>query len=286
MSRRVTFDTNVLDKVCRPERFPSDPEQRLMQRIHRALANGQIEGFFSVTMLTIEGIMRRDRASVFAGTRIVAQPARTEIVEAADLPAPIRQTADRAKVERIVQEYRVEQPDRGPLHSEVIARLNAARGLGLKALKAVPRIGAFRITDPCGTFYLDSGQGKALGAWIDKAHEVAEAIESRGVGVAQVKALGDQMGPSDPECVWFLALDQATDVHQERAVERAFAEWADGDSVAAHVAYGLDIFCTNDIGQSSAAGSVLDPEHRAWLADEYGLCFMTLGELAATLPHP
>ena len=70
MPRRVTFDTNVLDLACRPERFPKDPLQPLMKKVHDALASGQLEGFYSVTMLTIEGIMRQDRADVFAGTRI------------------------------------------------------------------------------------------------------------------------------------------------------------------------------------------------------------------------
>ena len=74
MPLRVTLDTNVLDLACRPERFPKDPRQLLMQKVHNALATGQLEGFYSVTMLTIEGIMRQDRAEVFASTRTVTQP--------------------------------------------------------------------------------------------------------------------------------------------------------------------------------------------------------------------
>ena len=283
MLLRVTFDTNVLDKACRPERHPKDFQQPLMQRIHDALANGEIEGFYSGTMLTIEGIMKKDRAKVFAGTRIVARPERTKITRNADLPNSIRQRVGSAGVETISSEYRVEQPDRGPLHPEAIARILAAKALGLKALKAVPRIGAFHITDQTGNFYLDPGQGPALGVWIDKAHEVAEAIECRGVGVARVKQLGKGMGTSDPEFVWFQALDRATDCHERRAVEKAFAEWADGDSLAAHVAYGLDIFCTDDKGKSAGSDSVLDVRHRAWLTETYGVCFMTLDELAARL---
>jgi hypothetical protein len=45
-----------------------------MRKVNDALASGQIKGFYSVTMLTIEGIMRRDRADVFADTRMVRQP--------------------------------------------------------------------------------------------------------------------------------------------------------------------------------------------------------------------
>jgi len=88
---RVTFDTNVLDLACRPERFPKDPRQPLMRKVNDALAIGQIKGLYSVAMLTIEGIMRLDRADVFAGTRMVSQPETSHIVKNDDLPDHIRQ---------------------------------------------------------------------------------------------------------------------------------------------------------------------------------------------------
>jgi hypothetical protein len=62
-----------------------------MQKIHDALANRQIERFYSVTMLTIEGIMRRDRAGVFAGTRTVMQPETIHTTRNADLPDAIQE---------------------------------------------------------------------------------------------------------------------------------------------------------------------------------------------------
>lgn len=84
--------------------------------------------------------------------------------------------------------------------------------------------------------------------------------------------------------MWFRALDKAADIHEKRAVERAFGEWADGESVAAHVAYGLDVFCSADVGNSNATNSVLDPANRAWLTATYGVRFMTFEELATSLP--
>ena len=284
MVLRVTFDTNVLDLACRPERFPNDPRQPLMQKVHDTLANGQIDGFYSVTMLTIEGIMRRYRAEVFTGTRTVMQPETNQFTRNADLPDTIREQVGNEDLETIVLELQVEQPGREPLQPEVINRMNAAKVLGLKVLKDVPRIGAFHITDPTGEYYLKKGEGAELQAWIDKAHEVGRAIEARGVGFAQVKALGENMTASDPASLWFRSLDQATDIHQERAVERAFSEWADGDSLAAHVAYGLDVFCSDDVGRSNATNSVLDPNNRAWLTTTYGVQFMTFEELAVSLP--
>lgn len=279
---RVTFDTNVLDLACRPERFPKDPRQPLMHRVNRALADGQLEGFYSVTLLTIEGIMRQDRADVFADTRLVIQPETAGITKNPDLREAIREKVGSDDVETISVELRVEQPSRKPLHPEVVARMIAAKALGLKVLRQVPRIGAFHLNDPTDEFYASAGEGAELRAWIDKIHEVARAIEARGVGIAQVKELGERMSTPDLT-VWFRSLTKAADIHQKRAIERAFGEWADADSVAAHIAHRIDIFCSADVGNSNATNSVLDPIHRAWLTQSYGVRFMTFEELAASL---
>ena len=283
MPLRVTFDTNVLDLACRPERFPKDPRQPLMQKVQDALTSGQLEGFYSVTMLTIEGIIRQDRANVFAGTRTVMQPETTHVTKNADLPEEIRRKVGSDDVETIRVEFRVEQPDRKDLHPEVVARMQAAKAMGVRVLKDVPRIGAFHMKEPTGEYYLSPGEGEELQKWIGKVHEVAGAIAARGLGYAQVKALGETIAARDPESAWFRALDKAADIHEQRAIERAFGEWADGDSIAAHVAYGLDVFCSADVGNSNATNSILDPINRAWLTATYGVRFMTFEELAASL---
>lgn len=282
MALRVTFDTNVLDLACRPERFPKDARQPQLQKVRDALLAKSIQGFYSVTMLTIEGIMRKDRARVFAGTTLKQEPEQISVTKNADLPEAIRKKVGGADIETVKVNYVVDQP-RTPLHPEVIARINAAKTLGVGVLKAVPRVGAFDIKDPDGEFYLANGEGDAMRTWINKIHEVARAVEHRGLGIAQVKALGGTMA-SGPDELWFSALENAKDVHQERAVERAFSEWADGDSIAAHIAYGLDIFCSADVGNSNATNSILDPTNRAWLTATYGVRFMTFDDLLATLP--
>lgn len=284
MALRVTFDTNVLDLACRPERFPKDPRQPELQKVHAALVTGSIQGFYSVTMLTIEGIARKDRAEVFASTRTKMQSETPSVINNADLPGEVRAKVGGENIEKIAITLIVDQPARKPLHSEVVARAKAAKELGVRALKAVPRIGAYSIDDPDKEFYLSNGEGDALRAWINKAHEVSAAIQNRGLGFSQVKTLGKKMALSNPEEIWFEALRNAKDVHEERAVERAFAEWADGDAIAAHIAYGIDIFCSADVGNSNATNSVLDPVNRAWLTETYGVRFMTFDDLLTSLP--
>lgn len=279
MSLRVTFDTNTLDLACRPEKFHKDPRQPRLTRVREALENNEIRGFYPVSMLTIEGVKRTDRAKVIAGTRIRMEPEEQTIVAHAELPAEVRAFVGDGNLEVITQRLVVEEPDRQPLPDAFADRVRAAHRLGLLALKAVPRLGAFTITDPSGSHYLANGEGTELSAWIDRAHEVSRAIESRGLGYAQVKALGQALKVGDPSEIWYQALAKTTDIHQQRAVERAFGEWADGDAIASHIAYGLDVFCSNDIGKSNAANSVLSPAARGWLTQEYGIRFMNFDEL-------
>ena len=239
MTIRITFDTNVLDYACRPERYPKDRRQPKLQAVRDALVGKRIEGFYSVAMLTIEGIMREDRADVFANTRLTPGPEKISTKKNAELRESVRAVVGSADVDAVEINYVVDQPNRKPLHPEVVARVRAAKALGVRTLKAVPRLGAYHIEDPNKEFYLDIGDDKgSLGAWVEKIHGIAREIECRNLGFAQVKGLGARMA-CDPAEAWFMALENAKDIHEERAVERAFSEWADGDAVAADLAYGL-----------------------------------------------
>lgn len=279
---RVTFDTNALDLACRPERFPKDPRQPHLHEVRDALKDGKLKGFFPVTMLTLEGIQKTDRATVFSGTKLRKVDEKTGVAKNADLPEEIRRRVGGRDIPKIDVGLQVEQPDRKPLHPEVLARVAAARALGLRILRAPPRVAMFDLTDPDGSYYEPIDKAN-LPLWQSRVSQVLRAIEARGVGGAQVKALGIALGVTSPEKVWFAALDQAKDVHEKRAVERAFSEWADGDALATHIAYGIEVFCSADVGNSNSTHSVLDAPNRSWLTQTYGVQFMTFDDLLASL---
>jgi len=281
---KVTFDTNTLDKACRPERFGKDPNQAIFQKVHDALKAKAILGVYSVALLTIEGIIKADRAKVMAGAQLEQQPERVSLIKKADLPDAVRSIAGTDDVTKVTVEYRAIEPDRRPLHPEFGRRVLAAKKLGVRILKSVPRVGALQYTDPDGEYYVSDVECGELGIWLTKVSEVARAIEARGVGFAQVVALGVRLtAGTTPAKIWFEALDSANDIHDKRAVQRAFSEWADGVSVASHIAYGLDVFCTQDHGKRNTGGSILDEANRQWLTATYGTRFMSLEELAGTL---
>jgi hypothetical protein len=69
----------------------------------------------------------------------------------------------------------------------------------------------------------------------------------------------------------------------KRQIEKAFAESADGDLVAAHIAFGNDYLCTEDQGRSAVSPSVFDAENRAWLKTEHGVEILNAQQLAYLL---
>lgn len=181
MGLRVTFDTNVLDLACRPERFPKDPRQAELAKVNLALKDGTIEGFYSVTMLTVEGIMKRDRASVFAGTKVTSTAHPIKMTRKSDLPAGVRAVVGDGDEEVVTAgiTLSVGQPDRKPLHPEVVARMAAAKALNVRVLRDVPRLGAFALNDPTDEYYLDRGTGEQLSNWLETAFGVAREIEAK-----------------------------------------------------------------------------------------------------------
>ena len=109
-------------------------------------------------------------------------------------------------------------------------------------------------------------------------------IEARGLGCAQAQRIADEIRAEIGGYGPFISyLGKPRTPAEQRQINRAIAEWADGDSVAAHDAYGIDIFCSEDFGKSAANPSVLDAANGDWLTKTLGIQFATLGELAQCL---
>ncbi len=259
MPLTVTFDTNALNDVLWPDKaqHPTDPADAA--RVRAAIQAGDIQGFFSETLVTLEGIQKKDRRAVVGSTRLQSESASTDN-------------------NTITISIGVVQ-DRKPLDLEFSAKIQSAKSLYLRALRAPARIGWVRIRDEDGTFFEADVSPSDLTNRMDKVNELARLIAGRGIGYAKAVELGckfaDCANASNPQ-PWFKGLSRAS----PRQVKLALNEWADGDSVAAHYGYGIDLFCSRDFGKSTSGASILDDNNRKWLSDTYGIRFVTLAKLA------
>lgn len=70
----VTFDTNTLDAVVWPVEKPTQHGTKAERTIVRAAVQaGRIRGFFSETVITVEGIKNAERSEVLGQTRVLAE---------------------------------------------------------------------------------------------------------------------------------------------------------------------------------------------------------------------
>lgn len=263
---RVTFDSNTLDKAVRPERFPKDMRLAEYQKTHDALKRGAIEGFICETIVTCEGIQKKDRAETYGSTSLVSKQEHRTSETGGDI---------------INLSLTPEMPKLQPLHPEVVRRLQAAFALKIKVL-GVPRIGGMKIDDPKNELYVQEIPNSAeQSARLDLQFKTILEIESRGVGFSQLKELAEKFA-SRANVVepWFKSLERTIDVHERNAVNRAVAEWADGDTLGAHIGYGIEFFCTEDAGKSAGASSILDANNRVWLKERFGVKIISLSDLA------
>lgn len=273
---RVMFDTNTWQKVVAPERFPRDPQQHLMIDIRRAVETGRIQGFISETVATLEAVPKGQRSAFLLRREEDA----VQVVSRHAVPNP---ETGGTKYQFTLQlaGNSAAHPGLKPVLSD---RLQLAFNLGFK-LVPVPRIGTARPPEiDREEFRIPLSEEQRADVWtlLARIDEVSEAITSRGVGFAVLCEIAARMqqrlGLKDKP--WYHGLNEPRDVQEDREIDAAFAEWADGDSVAVHIGYGLDAICTGDHGKGTSR-SVFNAENREWLRQAYGTQMMSLADLAS-----
>jgi hypothetical protein len=265
----VTFDSNALDKAARPDRHPKDAARADFHRVNDGLKAGRLKGFFSETLATLEGIENKDRMDVLGSTRLESRSSSPD--------------------KRMINITIALKQDRKPRHPEFSKRIQAALLMGMRAIRGPARLGVgFHVKDDDGTFYASDKSVHELVERREKANQVSSAIEARHVGRWIALSLGLEFSRRDGASgeLWLQGLKRAKDAHEAGQVKRAVREWADADSIAAHIGDQIDLFCTGDWGRGAnraGAASVFDPINRAWLNETYGVRFVSLSELAAML---
>lgn len=242
---KVSFDSNAWEAV-----FTLGDTQ--YEGIRAALAERRISGFVCEAGFRIEAIAKRQRSSYFAEPRMrvdVGGPA----FEASPLVLSMTMGPDDGA-----------HPGLPPAQRNKLLRAFAC---GVRLMHGQNWIGLprpFETRDP-GLFVPEDEATRGEREW--RQIEANEQFEARGVGKAAFDAAdGWESRPRT-------ALE-------EKRLAKACAEWADGELVGAHIAYGNDVLCTNDRARS-AGRSVFDAANRAWLTEQHQVAFLTLDELAA-----
>jgi hypothetical protein len=273
---RVTFDTNVWNRMVFPELHIGEPNYQALVELKNAVRDGRICGFISEAFATIEAIKRENRAK-FHVQNTPKVRVKDESVGNGLIRLTIQIEANHDQHPGIGEEFEEE--------------LKEALALGIKLLSS-PYIA---VTVPNGLRHRPEIYAEKVFATADyneRFGEVIKTIVDRGVGngmlVGMVQEFAARLDGPRPKTLHDRALiygvyelaRQAGIKKDMRRIENAYSESADGDFVAAHIAYGNEYLCTDDRAKSVRSPSIFDVDNRAWLESKYGVKIVTSQELA------
>lgn len=276
---QVTFDTHVWNRMVFPERYSDRPNYAALVKLNNAIRNGQVCGFLCESFATIESIKREDRARFH-----LQNVPKVGVTHKSHGPGLHCLTID-------IQANHSLHPG---LTEEFEAELKEALAMGMKLL-STPYIGVAIPDRLRKNPDIYAPEVFATADYNERFGSVANAIAARGVGGGAVAALAKELtarldGPrpqewSDREFLYRVyEYARTSDLKREKAqIEKAFAESADGDLVAAHVAFGNEYLCSEDRGGSAIGASILDDDNRAWLKTAYGVNLLSAQQLANLL---
>lgn len=252
----VTFDSNVWRKVASPDNFPKDPLNSDYRIIRKAIDEKMIIAFLSETIFTLEAINKKDRKQFFKDYKA---DFKTEITEGDD---------GSIKMSFTIGPNENAHPG---LNDFLKEHFGDAVKLGFNIIH-LPRIAG--ITNKEIEQLKFKMKGKELSDYLDKVFEVGRRIKELKAGDYEIEQLGLKYHADG----WMLGLGNAPE-SENGVIAKAVAEWADGDSVASHIAINGDYFCTNDSAKKAGSNSVLSDKNVQILNKEYGFEKITPTEL-------
>jgi len=261
----VTFDSNVWRPLVSPSVFSNDPDVSHFDVIRQAMIRKAVSGFLGEAVFTLEAIRRLDRKQFFG-----------------------KYKADVKTITKITDENSVgmnftvgpSQTSHAKNNPYLEKHFNDARPLGFKLLRT-PRIAGIVNVDLKPEDYAGD-ERMPIEKRLERFGQIAREIESKGCGISHIKSLGHKHTKNG---VWIDGIKAAPQA-DEKPIAEAIAEWADADALAAHYGYGNDYFCTRDTAKAAGVSSVMSASNRQWLHNDFGVIFVTPGDLARILANP
>lgn len=257
---KVTFDSNVWELVVAPEKSIADADTISFDKIRQAIIAKQITPFISATIFSLEGIARKNRKELFGKYTATVKSAETTDGNAIQVKLSIGPNLDAH-----------------PGNNAYLAKyLDLALALGFQVIN-VPRFAS--IFSPTVQGLLPEQTAEEFDAYTTRTSEAVKFIEALGCGMKPLlQVLSPYPRPYRSSMYrWIAEVPDSASKH----IAKAIAEWADGDSVAAHIAMGNDYFCTRDQARGAGQGSILSSVNLAHLEQKYGFKTISPVELSS-----
>jgi hypothetical protein len=257
---RVTFDSNVWRKVASPDNFLKDPLSKDYFALKGFINNGLIKPFLSDTIFTLEAIKRKDRKQFF---KIYKPKVSSEMIQKDGVVQVVGTIAP--------------NPELHPGNNDFLKEhLDDAIKMGFNII-GMPRFGS--ITNAEIERYYYTLKGKESEYYYEWIYKAGEHIRSLHAGEYWIEQIGLKYSKG-----WFVGIGLAPDSENDN-IATAIAEWADGDSVAAHIAIQGDCFCTLDSAKRAGENSIFSPANMLILENDYNFKKVTPTDLVKLIKN-
>lgn len=270
---RVMFDTNTYRHIidCTAD---NNNSATVYARLNNMIRKGKIDAFLSETLFTIEAVKKNDRLAFMA----LQQPKMTTRTQAVGRKVEMTFTLGPD------EKHKVDFEGTGPLKDY----FEKAQQLGFKIVR-LPRIAGILNAEISDKQLFKINNADAYNAYIEKAAEVGEMIESKGAGFTHVEQILSRYDNITKDIykkfdLLFSDVNRLPDAQRRtemQKVAKAIAELSDGDSVASSIGLNCDAFCTNDRAVAAGQNSVFSASNVTWLQNDYGFNKLTPSELVS-----
>lgn len=263
----ITFDSNVFPKVVNPnpDKFPDEQALPSFQIINSSIKNGYAKGFLAETVFTIEAIKKIDRHKFFRNYNLPYTV--TEYIE-----------GDIRGIRLNLDQDNTSHPGNNTYNPHLTSQFNDALELGFKILPC-KRFGWIENPDLESEWFIKLTHTE-ISLYKETFGEVVDKIKNCCCGSYDLEEIGNRYTSGTEH--WIKGFKNAPP-EENKKIEKAFAEWADGDAIASHIAHRNQYFCTRDQAKNAGQKSVMSENNRKWLEQDYGIKFVSPEDLAQIL---
>lgn len=253
----VTFDSNVWEQIA-DEGKRQDSES--CQKLYDAIQNKTIEPYISKCIFMYESFPRDKRLAFFANY---------------GLKISIKEELQDNAIRLSINSEPENSYNKDDLPKKLKNITEQAIELGFRILRT-PRIGAplFKFDESWfaqDKKYTSHERNERYG-------QCGRYIEDLGAGKGFLQSVTNKEDKSFIEALRECNKDVAI-----KKFAKIIAEWADGDTIAAHYAYGIDYFCTNDKARNAGKNSVFPKNNRQILDKKFGIKIKTPENICALI---
>lgn len=256
---KVFFDSNVWRIIVTPDVFKNEKSIESFKSIRKAIIDKKIQPFISKTTFTLEAIKKVDRKNIL-GDRKLKVTTNESIQDGNKITTKFTLGGDKTI-----------NFSNNPVLKK---HYEDAFELGFKIV-GLARIGMLNNDEIDNMTY--KFEDTDFHAYMEKAGEIVRRIEDAGAGKAHLDKIGKKY-----HHLTFEGIKKAPETEKGN-IDKATAEWADGDSVASSIALGCDFFCTRDVAKGAGNLSVFSKTNLKWLSEEYNFDIILPEDLATKL---